>query len=194
MVRWLTSVPMRLGGLGIRSAAKTAPAAHWASFADALEMFSCQLPALIEQILVQLEAELAGEGCLAQLCGATRVLDHAGFLGRPTWVELEDGLRPPHNPFPLSLASGNMVGNIASGDPRLYVCQTPNAFICVSSSGSILGPFWVHFGSILGPLWVQFGSILGPVWGPFWVHFGSILGPFWVHFGSILGPFWVHFA
>ena len=37
------------------------------------------------------------------------------------------------------------------GDPPLYVCQAPNAFVCVSSSGSILGPFWVHFGSILGP-------------------------------------------
>ena len=68
-----------------------------------------------------------------------------------------------------------------SGDPRLYVCQAPNAFICVSPCGSI-------FGSILGPFWVQFGSILGP----FWVHFGSILGPVWVHFGSSLGPFWVH--
>ena len=57
------------------------------------------------------------------------------------------------------------------GVPRLYVCQAPNAFICVSPCGSILGPFWVHF-----------GSILGPFLGPFWVHFGSILGPFWVHF------------
>ena len=58
-----------------------------------------------------------------------------------------------------------------SGDPRLYVCQAPDALICVSPCGSILGPFWVHLGSILGP---------------FWVHFGSILGPFWVHFGSII--------
>ena len=48
------------------------------------------------------------------------------------------------------------------GDPRSYVCQAPNAFICVSSSVSILGPFWVHFGSILGPFWVHSGSILGP--------------------------------
>ena len=88
MARWLTSLPMRLGGLGIRSAARTAPAAYWASWADALEMLSHRLPALTEQILGQLEAEPAGEGCLAQLCGATRVLDHAGFLGRPTWAEL----------------------------------------------------------------------------------------------------------
>ena len=66
-------------------------------------------------------------------------------------------------------------------DPRLHVCRAPNAFKCVSSSVSILGPFWVHFGSILGPFWVHFGSIMGP----FWVNFGSILGPFWVNFGSI---------
>ena len=97
------------------------------------------------------------------------------------------------------------IGNIGSphqtqsGDPRLYVCQAPNAFICVSSSVSILGPFWVHFGSILSPFWVHFGSISGPfrvhfgsISGPFRVHFGSISGPFWVHFGSIWGPFGVH--
>ena len=45
------------------------------------------------------------------------------------------------------------------GDPRSYVCQVPNAFMCVSPCGSTLGPFWVHFGSILGPFWVHFGSI-----------------------------------
>ena len=86
-------------------------------------------------------------------------------------------------------SDSELLWNLA-GDPRLYVCQAPNAFICVSSSVSILGPFWVHFGSILGPFGVHFGSILGP----FWVHFGSMLGPFWVHFGTILGQFWVHFA
>ena len=79
----------------------------------------------------------------------------------------------------LTVVKGSYQGG---GDPRLYVCQAPNAFICVSSSVSILGPFWVHlwvhFGSILGPFWVHFGSILGPFWGPFWVHFGSIMGPF----------------
>ena len=50
--------------------------------------------------------------------------------------------------------------NEVLGDPRLYVCQAPNAFICVSPCGSILGPFGVHFGSIRGPFWVHFGSIL----------------------------------
>ena len=57
------------------------------------------------------------------------------------------------------------------GDPRLYVCQARGALIRVSTCGSILGSYWVHFGSILGP---------------FWVHCGSILGPFWVHFDCCL--------
>ena len=76
------------------------------------------------------------------------------------------------------------------GDPRLYVCQAPNAFMCVTvvHFWSISGPFRVHFGSISGPFRVHFGSILGP----FRVHFGSISGPFRVHLGSILGPFRVH--
>ena len=41
------------------------------------------------------------------------------------------------------------------GDPRLYVCQAPNTFMCVLPCGSILGPFW-------GPFWVHvsFGFIL----------------------------------
>ena len=38
------------------------------------------------------------------------------------------------------------------GDPRLYVCQAPNAFMCVT--------VWGHLGSILGPFWVPIGSNL----------------------------------
>ena len=91
----LTSLPMRLGGLGLRSAARIAPAAYWASWADALEMLHHRLPVLTEQIMEQLAAERAGDGCMAQLCEATRVLDHAGFVGRPTWTELSDEKRPP---------------------------------------------------------------------------------------------------
>ena len=52
------------------------------------------------------------------------------------------------------------------GDPPLYVCQALGALIRVSTCGSILGPFGVHFG------------------GPFWVHF-------WVHFGDASSGFWV---
>ena len=65
-------------------------------------MLSHRLPALTEQILEQL-AEPAGDGCLAQLSGTTTNLDHAGFLGRPTWAELRDGERLPR---PISSEPG----------------------------------------------------------------------------------------
>ena len=39
------------------------------------------------------------------------------------------------------------------GDLRLYVCQAPNAFVCVTV-WSISGPFRVHFG---GSNWGHFG-------------------------------------
>ena len=90
----------------------------------------------------------------------------------------------------LSFAQILTSKNQSMGDPRLYVCQAPNAFICVSPCGSIFGPFLVHFGSIFGPFLIHFWSIFGP----FLVHFWSISGPFRVHFGSMLGPCWVHFG
>ena len=59
-------------GWRIRSTTRTALAPFWASWADVLGMLSHRLPALTGQILVQLVAEPAGEGCVAQLCGATK--------------------------------------------------------------------------------------------------------------------------
>ena len=98
--------------------------------------------------------------------------------------------------FPATLP-GNHISARAQeylGDPHFCVCQAPNAFMCVSPCGSILGPFWVHSGSILGSIFgVHFlGPFLGSIfgvhfWGPF---LGSILGSiFGVHFW---GPSWVH--
>ena len=47
------------------------------------------------------------------------------------------------------------------GDPPFYVCQVLGALIRVSTCGSILGPFGVHFGSILGPFWWCIFRVLG---------------------------------
>ena len=44
MARLIASLPMRLGGLGLRSALRTAPAAYWASVADALGVLNRRLP------------------------------------------------------------------------------------------------------------------------------------------------------
>ena len=42
--RDLASLPMRLGGAGLRSAERTGAAAYWASWADALAMINARLP------------------------------------------------------------------------------------------------------------------------------------------------------
>ena len=94
MAHLLSTLPMRLGGLGLRSATRTAPAAYWASWADALEMLSKRLPALTDQILAELAAHPTGDG-LAELSMDAIFLEQSGFISRPTWVQLRGGERPP---------------------------------------------------------------------------------------------------
>ena len=86
----IASLPMRMGGLGIRSASRLAPAAFWASWADALPMLEKRLPPLAAEITTILEGEQVG-GCLGV---ATRVLDRRGFVSRPDWFALQSGARP----------------------------------------------------------------------------------------------------
>ena len=92
--RWHATLPMRLGGLGLRTATRMAPAAFWASWADALPMLSQRLPALTDQIMQSLDSVQDG-GCLEQLQAAGLSLDRGGFLRRPDWVQLRAGARPP---------------------------------------------------------------------------------------------------
>ena len=95
------TLPMRLGGVGLRSARRMAPAAFWASWADAFPMLSDPLPELTNHIVDDLSNQ--PRGCLAQLEHATRVLDRSGFVGRPEWNELRAGRRPPE---PISSEPG----------------------------------------------------------------------------------------
>ena len=93
MARCLATLPMRLGGLGLRSATRMAPAAYWASWADAFPMISA-LPSLGEEILEVMTGEQAG-GCIDELVSAAGQLDRGGFLQRPDWLQLRAGVRPP---------------------------------------------------------------------------------------------------
>ena len=86
---------MRLGGLGLRSAQCMAPAAYWASWADCLAMFSKRLPDVTAHIMENLVNGAGDDVCLAELHTASRCLDRAGFVNRPTWTLLRDGLHPP---------------------------------------------------------------------------------------------------
>ena len=90
-------LPMRMGGLGLRSAERCADAAYWASWADALEMIHQRTPAIADMVVRAMEDEAPAHGCLSDLQIAARRLDNEGFWWRPSWKALRDGRRPPTN-------------------------------------------------------------------------------------------------
>ena len=90
-------LPMRMGGLGLRSAERCADAAYWASWADAMEMIHQRTPAVADMVVRAMEEETPALGCLSDLQIAARRLDNEGFWWRPSWQALRDGRRPPTN-------------------------------------------------------------------------------------------------
>ena len=92
--RWhaTTTLPM-MGGLGLRSAVRTAPGAFWASWADALPMLQQRLPRLTGQVMHHLSHPDAF-GCLGELQESVSRLDRDGFIARPCWEMLRRGARP----------------------------------------------------------------------------------------------------
>ena len=93
----IASLPMRMGGLGLRRAMRMAPAAYWASWADALQMVDQRLPEVANRVVNKL-ADEEPAGCLGQLRGAASQLDRRGFVGRPDWHALRSGARPEASP------------------------------------------------------------------------------------------------
>ena len=83
--RTCATLPMRLGGLGLRSADRTAPAAYGASWADAMPMLSRRLPQLTTHIIDEMARG-------PQACAR---LDRSGFISRPGCPQLRAGERPP---------------------------------------------------------------------------------------------------
>ena len=95
--RQVATLPMRQGGLGLRSASRGAEAAYWASRVDGLPMISERNPAVAEHVEHTMTQEVHHEGCLAELHNACGTLDREGFWWRPTWSELRHGKRPPES-------------------------------------------------------------------------------------------------
>jgi len=99
--RNLATLPGKLGGLGLRAATRTSPAAYWAAWADTLEVLKERRPAEAAAILAQLEREGGPEAaCLREAHEAAARLDEEGFAEagagpRPQWRALFAGERPP---------------------------------------------------------------------------------------------------
>ena len=89
----VASLPLRLGGLGIRSAVGTQAAAHWASWADALAMIHARHPAVAHSIVRALDGHVE-VSFVQELQWCADSLARADFVA-PSWEALADGLRPP---------------------------------------------------------------------------------------------------
>ena len=93
MARHITSVPLRMGGLGLRSAQRLALAAYWASWADALPMLQQRLPTLTRQVVECLSVEGA-TGVSGRFASSIEDAGQIGFVNRPSWEALQRGIRP----------------------------------------------------------------------------------------------------
>ena len=82
----LATLPMRMGGLGLRSAVRCALSAFWASWADSIQMIHQRTP----DVAVAAVRRLGDEGPFDEL-------ERKGFWWQPSWAELRDGKRPPQN-------------------------------------------------------------------------------------------------
>ena len=89
----IASLPMRVGGLGIRSVVGMSPPGYWASWADALLVLQGRLPQVTASIVEGLTRDVAG--CLGELQESSSSLNRSGFVGRPEWTALRDGAQPP---------------------------------------------------------------------------------------------------
>ena len=96
--RWdLASLPLNLGGLGLRNASRTRAAAHWASWADCLAMVKARHPTVATAIVNALDHNHPGlhfQGARA----AKERLSEAQF-DAPDWQALADGQRPGREEF-----------------------------------------------------------------------------------------------
>jgi hypothetical protein len=80
IARAIAQLPLRKGGLGLRSAARTAPAAWWASWADALPIIKAKVPELAAAITRAMEDEAGPPArCLQERCAARDLLAAEGF-------------------------------------------------------------------------------------------------------------------
>ena len=94
LVRGRAQLSLRHGGFGLRSAAQHAPAAYFASWADALQAISLRDPELAATAARRLQRPHEAVPSLAALQAAAHTLAGAGFQA-PRWDQLA------HTPCPL---------------------------------------------------------------------------------------------
>ena len=115
--REFSSLPLSLGGLGLRSASTLSESAFWASWADCLEMICQRHPEVAGQLVDQLE----GFPVLEAAAAAARSLTGAMGFAPPSWHALAAGARPEPQPEEFEIRSqGGWQHEAASRVDRVF--------------------------------------------------------------------------
>ena len=88
------TLPLVLGGLGLRSALRTREAGFWASWADCLPMIHALHSGIAARIVKELDGLPNSHSLRAAVEAARRLSGVRGFEV-PSWTALAAGLRPP---------------------------------------------------------------------------------------------------
>ena len=95
LARAVASLPAALGGLGLQSASRLAPATYWAAWADSLPVIQARFPDMAAQLHRHLGDDNAR--CLAHADAARRLLITEGWGDCPNWHDITGGLlAAPH--------------------------------------------------------------------------------------------------
>ena len=78
-VRDIATMPLSLGGMGLRNAVRTSPAAFWASWADCLSMVRERHPEIATMILRRMGHPVAPPTLVAAQTVADQLVGAAGF-------------------------------------------------------------------------------------------------------------------
>ena len=94
-VRSFGSLSMVLGGIGLRSAARTSKPAYWASWGDSLAMIRRRHPTVADQLVHQFQGH-PETPFLRAAADTRRELVGVMVFEPPSWQAMSHGARPPH--------------------------------------------------------------------------------------------------
>ena len=108
------SMPLVLGGLGLRSACRVSQPAYWASWADALHVIHNRHPEVAAQLVTALDDEPESRSLCAEKKARKNV---EGVMGFESWQAAAAGARPEAREpklLPASSRTGAGIGEVPS--------------------------------------------------------------------------------
>ena len=91
----IATLPAALGGLGLQSAVRTAPAAYWGAWADCLGYLGSRCPNLARACSDALAHGGLGRPAMCAAQTAANLLRNEGWSDCPTWAALADNVPAP---------------------------------------------------------------------------------------------------